>query len=467
MTAAARLPLLAGACGAVALAAFAWTAPSWAQKAVAGQPEAAAIMHSISVSPALSLQTTEPTRSSPIAAPLLDHRVEPKTPFAPAAGKAFYRPLTVEQESDVRALLSKRLKFPVMDHREQGPAGAKAGKSTAPPPGAAAAAPAPPPPGGGGPSEALPAAGSPGTVAVFQGAVQIAPAGQPVLTLKAIAAVDSPMRFDPARKTFDGSIQVGFVEIGTDGEQRPLGGHFAFQVQGPVTSDPPIVEPKSTAPPFDVIHVSSDDPGAEVDLVVRSSVNPDGAQLAIPVARPGLEVSISPSRIQGWGLQVADVSVHSTSSSQAAHGASVQLSTNLGLVEPLNVTLDDSGNGAATIRSVSSGTATVTAEGALFGGKSEARVDFARPWSFITAASLGGLAGGILRRGTRWTGGAKRAALELLVAVLCGWVVFGLFALGVNVLSVRLPQQGGEVLAFVVAALGALGGTRLLTQARG
>jgi hypothetical protein len=37
----------------------------------------------------------------------------------------------------------------------------------------------------------------------------------------------------------------------------------------------------------------------------------------------------------------------------------------------------------------------------------------------------------------------------------------------VNVLSVRLPQQGGEVLAFVVAALGALGGTRLLTQARG
>jgi hypothetical protein len=97
--------------------------------------------------------------------------------------------------------------------------------------------------------------------------------------------------------------------------------------------------------------------------VVRSSVDPDGAQLAIPVERLPLEISISPSHIQGWGLQVADIAVNSMSSSPAARGANVQLSTNLGLVEPLNVTLDDNGTARATIRSVSSGAATVSAEG--------------------------------------------------------------------------------------------------------
>ena len=47
--------------------------------------------------------------------------------------------------------------------------------------------------------------------------------------------------------------------------------------------------------------------------------------------------------------------------------------------------------------------------------------------------------------------------------MLAGAVVFGLYALGVNLTGFRLPAQAGEVLVFVVSAVGAFIGTRLLT----
>ena len=44
----------------------------------------------------------------------------------------------------------------------------------------------------------------------------------------------------------------------------------------------------------------------------------------------------------------------------------------------------------------------------------------------------------------------------------CGFLVLGLYVLGVNVVGFHLPARAGEVLVFVVAALGALGGVGLL-----
>jgi len=51
---------------------------------------------------------------------------------------------------------------------------------------------------------------------------------------------------------------------------------------------------------------------------------------------------------------------------------------------------------------------------------------------------------------------------RLAAAVTCGFLVLGLYVLGVNVVGFDLPARAGEVLVFVVAALGALGGVGLL-----
>lgn len=77
------------------------------------------------------------------------------------------------------------------------------------------------------------------------------------------------------------------------------------------------------------------------------------------------------------------------------------------------------------------------------------------------ASVIGGLGGGLLKRGMKRSGSSKRLLLELLLSVLTGAIVFGLFALGVNTVGFNLPHNGGEVLVAVVAALGAFVGTRL------
>lgn len=378
------------------------------------QLQTARIKTSIAQTPAQVVETAE-SGSTSIAAPRL------KESASPAPNALLYRTLTSEQEREVHDLVARQLKWPVDDPEKER------------------------------------------RTAVFKGIIQSALGGQGGLTLKAIAAEDAPMRFDPVRKLFEGRIQVGFVELGSSTE-HPLDGNFAFQIQGPVTSDPAVARVTRTAPPFEVIRVSSDDPGPEIRLTVRSTVNPEGAPLTMKVVRPEVEVRVSPPSIQGLGLETADIVVNSKAP-QVTRGLRIQLASDGGRVEPLTVVLDDSGIATARIRSSSVGRATIRAEGPVIASGAQANVAFQTPWRFISSALLGGLAGGVMRKGAQWRTGPRRLALELLVAVLTGAVVFGLFALGVNLLGVNLPSQGGEVLVFVVSALGAFIGTRLFGAA--
>jgi hypothetical protein len=128
---------------------------------------------------------------------------------------------------------------------------------------------------------------------------------------------------------------------------------------------------------------------------------------------------------------------------------------------PQKLELGPDGTAAAGFRSESTGTVQLTASSPRF-EPAALSFHFEFPGRFLRAAALGGLAGGILQRGVRRGGSARRLALELLVGVVVGAVAFGLFALGVNVIHVDLPRSGGEVLVAVVAAIGAFAGTRLL-----
>ena len=85
-------------------------------------------------------------------------------------------------------------------------------------------------------------------------------------------------------------------------------------------------------------------------------------------------------------------------------------------------------------------------------------LEFAFPWAALIAALTGGLAGGFIRHHLKLT----RA--DLIVSVLVGALVAALYAQGVNALGLELSARTGEILTFVIAALGAFGGTTLLAR---
>jgi hypothetical protein len=298
-----------------------------------------------------------------------------------------------------------------------------------------------------------------GPVAVFDGAIRTLARDSVELTLKAVALGGSPLRYQPERKRFEGTLNVGVVDIGGRRATRQLSEAIVFQVIGAVTAIPELVRAESTAPPYQTITIVTDSADAPVDVQVVSNVTPEGVKLTLPV-QPALFVRVTPPQIQGWGLETADVLVQSRALGPTAN-RQVQLSTDGGIVAPTELTLSAAGTGAASIRSVSTRKAVITVSGQGF-TEASAPVEFLFPAQFLAAGILGGLAGGALRLGVPRRGASRRALAKLGLAVICGAIVFALYALGANVIGFQLPGRAGELVVFAVAALGALGGVGLL-----
>jgi len=194
---------------------------------------------------------------------------------------------------------------------------------------------------------------------------------------------------------------------------------------------------------------------------VYSSVTRQPVSVSVPVERPRLTLTLSPARLQGWGLETGEVLIAAADGAAAAK-ATVVLSATLGELDPKQLTLDDNGQAHALLRSTSIGSATLNAASPPF-APAALSVVYEWPLRFLLAAGIGGLVGGIVRCGVKRGVAWRRVGLELLVSLLTGLIVFALFVLGVNVIGFALPARGGEVLAFVVSALGAFLGSQLLT----
>ena len=89
---------------------------------------------------------------------------------------------------------------------------------------------------------------------------------------------------------------------------------------------------------------------------------------------------------------------------------------------------------------------------------------------FLVAAAVGGLAGSVVREGhfkfskkqaVAWS----RALGNTLAGAVVGLIAAVAYAVGINLVNVKPAASGGEALVFVIAALGALGGTELLRKA--
>jgi hypothetical protein len=293
----------------------------------------------------------------------------------------------------------------------------------------------------------------------FKGAVMIQTNDAAEVALIPLALVDDPLRFDAASKQFVGRIAVGLVELGYKGPAKALSAPIGFQVFGDARTDPDIAQVGSTSPPFQIIRISASDPRDSVELQVVSNVSAEPVKLTLPVQRARLELRAK-TRLQGWGLESTDVVV-SASDGEGSKGQVVVLDAPRGTITPEKVVLAADGTATASLRSESTGRVQLTATSARL-ESARLGLDYEFPARVLIAGVFGGLAGGLLRRGLKRGGSSKRIALELLLGVLAGAVVFGLFALGVNVVGFQLPQNGGEVLVAVVSALGAYFGTRLL-----
>ncbi|HET9820217.1 MAG TPA: hypothetical protein VFQ16_00185 [Burkholderiaceae bacterium] len=300
-------------------------------------------------------------------------------------------------------------------------------------------------------------------IKTFSGVVQAPPAvpGAPAPRFVPAAFVDDPLRYDAQRNQYLGRIAVGLMPVDDGSRSGTLPEAVQFQVIGDVQSDPDSVPVGGASPPFKTIVVAARDPRAGVSLRVANSLSRDPVVLELPVVRALLRLS-GPSRLQGFGVDTADFTIEA-SDGAASRNLPVALAIDRGSVQPNQVTLGPDGTAQVRVRSESIGRARLTAGGSHLEEGSSV-LEYEAPWRALGACVLGGTVGGVLRQGGGRRMSGRRRALEVGLAVLCGLLVWALSVLGVNLLAVELPAHGGEVLAAVVGALGALSGVKLLDK---
>ena len=280
------------------------------------------------------------------------------------------------------------------------------------------------------------------------------------LLLKPVAYAQGPLRFDNTVRRFIGRVAVGLLQLDEQPGANTLSTPITFEIVGDVRAQPATVDLNGSSPPFAHFEVAADDPREPVVVNVFFSHLPgDPVALQLGVDRPRLELAVAPAALQGWGLETAIVSV-TASDGALSEGREVTLTPTGGTLEKTIVTLGPKGSAITEWRSASTGDYTITTAGAPF-QESKATATFERPWRFGIAALIGGLVGSILRHAfTRAP--SRRLASAIVIGVLSGLIVLGLFVLGVNVTGFNLPTRGGEVLVFVVSAIGALLGAKVL-----
>jgi|GEM_PF-6108233 len=278
------------------------------------------------------------------------------------------------------------------------------------------------------------------------------------LNLQPIIVVDAGGLRPGSGGAFWGRIFAGVLDIDRPNESHPLSSSITFLITADIDRvDPQRVTFQRTNQ-FEQVDLAADSPPDPVVLRVVPTFDPRGTSIKLPVRRGTMNVTVSPQRIQGLGLEEARVIVQALGVPEPEHLA-VVLSSDRGSVDPGTLVLDAGGVGSTTIRSVTTGTATLHATSVSSLAPGQAAVTFLFPWLFLGAALLGGATGGAIRRAR--TEPAKRRTLwmDLLVlGVLGGLVVACAYSVGINLLGVHPDTHAGEALIFVLAALGALFG---------
>jgi hypothetical protein len=259
---------------------------------------------------------------------------------------------------------------------------------------------------------------------------------------------------------FKGIFYVGLKDLGNSAAKYDLPHPIALLVSAQADDvNPRQFQIGHTNLPFTEISVLVRNPGDLLNVTVQASGTDERATISIPIVRPGLDVLVARARIQGFGLETSEITVRAVGVSNPS-GRVVAVTSNVASVQPTRVTLDAQGTGATTLRSVSIGTASVTASSPPL-VPATGTITMSWPVEFLVAAVFGAIVGALLKRGRRRTRKRNSLLPAIAVGILAGLVAVVLFAVGVNVLPVKPTATAGEALTFALSAVGAYVGLRL------
>jgi hypothetical protein len=282
----------------------------------------------------------------------------------------------------------------------------------------------------------------------------VSPNGSP-LDLDVIVDVEGGgMRPSPNASSFVGTLRLGIVDTQDPNSQQTLPTPVNFQVTADVDSVAPegSLSVDHTNLPFVPVTLSAMSPPDTVSVQIRPSfslTNP--VKVDVNVIRPELTVVASPKKIQGWGLEEADITI-STRGITQPEGREVTLEATKGGLEKTLVTLDAKGVGATKIRSIGLGQAEITVVSSGLKGAG-ADVTFTPPWAFAISAIFGSLVGTLAGMALSKSKQSRPSILNPLARIALGILGAVAYAVGVN-LTGYVPQAVvGEALTFFVAGI--------------
>jgi len=289
----------------------------------------------------------------------------------------------------------------------------------------------------------------------FRG-LAVAP-GQQIATpvdFEAVIMIVRGLRFQQTQQRFDGELAVALTNKAKPADRSVL----SEPVKLFVNADADEVSPSELivsrlADPIRV-RIGVRNPAAPFKIVARTLLD-EGDAIEMPISKPTITLEPVRSTIEGWGLGRTLVQVQA-SGLDNPEKFTVTLNTTQGDLSPTPVTLQNDGRGAAELRSEGMGAAVIRASGAPF-QDATVTVNFKAPWIFILAALVGALLGWYVR--TRGRSKSVRSALTALASAL---ILLAAYMIGIRWLEVVPQAQVGEALAFVVGAIGAYVGLKVL-----
>jgi hypothetical protein len=277
--------------------------------------------------------------------------------------------------------------------------------------------------------------------------------------LRALVEVEGGgLRYDPARRAYVGTVVIGLVDADNPGDTRPLGDSVWVQITGNVRSVRPVLLDNVNFP-WDQVELSADDPRTDSVLIrVRPSFDPRGVPMWIPVQMARLTLQASPERLAGFGLEKSELIIHAP----GVDSIPVTVSSQRGKPRPNRLWVTATG-GVAQLRSAGVGDDVVTVMSGAYVGRIELHYHW--PISFLLAALIGGLVGGVLNAlSTRRESDAKTVGFLGLQGALTGLMAAVLYAVGINVLNWAPDAEYGEALMFALAFIGGLMGPRIFDR---
>jgi hypothetical protein len=272
------------------------------------------------------------------------------------------------------------------------------------------------------------------------------------------------LTYSKADDLFAGAIEVGVIDESKPSGSSQLPSPVTLAVLGSADSfDPSALSIQHTSLPFTRVRLVAREPGDSVAVRIRTDFDTGSYPIRIPVERPRIRLRATPSQINGFGLESADLLVL-LGGPPSRDSVSVTLTASGGHLEEEQVWAHPGRAAKAVLWSRGLGNDSVTAETPDQHHDAVA-LAFLFPWLFLVAIVLGGAVGSFIRQGyqaikDRWPP-TRTFVREMIVGIAAGAFVAGLQAVGVNLLQYA-PKNYGEAAVGLLAALAAIIGSEII-----